>query len=152
MRVILKFKKFKYNISISYEDQPVSDKLDLNLKSKEREYNHKSFYDVGLKDGKFGFFCHDCQGLLISSLHFYADKCFIKNNNNYKILSLYSSRYLESFTSNINSVFKTYTLTGVEEEARFKFGFSEGRLLSLINVGGKSKNIRNISGFSQLIY
>jgi len=67
-------------------------------------------------------------------------------------MSLYSPRYFESFTSSVSSVFKNYTIAGTEQEATFQFGFSEGRLQSIINLGGQGKNLRNISGLSQILY
>jgi len=49
--------------------------MDLQLRDKEYKYPSFQFYDAGIKEGKFGFYCHDCQGLNIASLHFYAQQC-----------------------------------------------------------------------------
>jgi len=37
-------------------------------------------FDSGLKEGKIGFFCSDCQGILWSSIQLWCDKCIIKND------------------------------------------------------------------------
>jgi len=54
-RIILRFYKFRYNVSIQLEDPIAPENMNYKLRDTELNYKSHQFYDVGLKDGRFGF-------------------------------------------------------------------------------------------------
>lgn len=54
--------------------------VDLDSRQNELDYQNDmytpfEFSDAGLKDGKIGWFCSNCKGLIIKNAVFYADEC-----------------------------------------------------------------------------
>lgn len=59
---------------------------------------------------------------------------------------------MESFSGSLNNTFDSYISIGTENISQFKFGFSEGKISSIINSNGKSNNIKTPKDLSHLIF
>lgn len=108
IKIVIRFIKDKFKIWIHPdEDSTNATNNELNKENQladfmyESElYNKFTIQDAGIKEGKIGWFCSHCKGLIIRQAVLYADACINEDKVNpfHQLISPYTLRYKEDFT------------------------------------------------------
>lgn len=101
MRVVIKFMRHTFKFWIHQDEGGHTLELDLEKRQKKRQKEfqfhndrldmlplevYDEVYDTQFKEGRFGFFCTQCNGLALSNIQFWADECDIAVKDGYSNL------------------------------------------------------------------